>query len=456
MELVFDRGSLVWTGSLPSCVAEYFCPDPRIRAYRAEAHHYAAIARQLSGAKISFTDTARAYEKTPFAFKRPIAPRPHQSEGLAAWLRQGGRGVVVLPTGAGKSLLAVLAIQKVGRPALIAVPTLDLLAQWTSLLEAHFEGPIGMVGGGSRAWQALTVATYDSAALAIESVGNRFGFLIADECHHLPGPTYRQIAALAIAPYRLGLTATPERPDGEDAALYTLLGPLAHRVEIHALEGDYLAPYRVERLFIPLTPDERTRYEAARKIYRAFLAARGLKVRSIRDWQHFILLASRSKDGRAALAAYREQKALTRASQAKFDVLFSLLKRHCEARILIFTDDNKTAYAIGQAFALPVITHQTKAIERKALLAYFKSGDLPVLVSSKVLNEGVDVPEASVGIVLSGSGSVREHVQRLGRILRKAEGKQATLYELVSEDTGEEKTSERRREHRAYDRTIAL
>ena len=134
-------------------------------------------------------------------------------------------------------------------------------------------------------------------------------------------------------------------------------------------------------------------------------------------------------------------------------LLWELLNTHRNERILIFTDDNATAYEIGQRFFLPVLTHLTRMPERKALLDRFRSGELPYLVTSKVLNEGVDVPEAAIGIVVSGSGSVREHVQRLGRILRKTAGKAAILYELISEDTSEERTGERRRKHSAYERT---
>ena len=119
---------------------------------------------------------------------------------------------------------------------------------------------------------------------------------------------------------------------------------------------------------------------------------------------------------------------------------------------MIFTQDNEMAYRIGCTFFLPVLTHHTKAKERENFLHSFREGDYSILVTSKVLNEGVDVPEANVAIVVSGSGSVREHVQRLGRILRAREGKQAFLYELISKDTSEYQTHKRRRQHHAYQR----
>ena len=117
---------------------------------------------------------------------------------------------------------------------------------------------------------------------------------------------------------------------------------------------------------------------------------------------------------------------------------------------LAFTEDNATAYDISRRFLVPAITHQTRVTERSEILEGLASGRYRAVVTSKVLNEGVDVPDANVAIIVSGSGSVREHVQRLGRVLRKVGDKRAVLYELVTADTHETFTSERRREHSAY------
>ena len=155
--------------------------------------------------------------------------------------------------------------------------------------------------------------------------------------------------------------------------------------------------------------------------------------------------------GREAFTAYLKQRQIARCGRAKLELVWKLLREHRGERILVFTADNDAAYQMGEAFGLPVLTHKTKAAERRDLLERFRKGEYPVLLTSKVLNEGVDVPEASVGIVVSGSGSIREHVQRLGRILRAKDGKQAVLYELVSEGTSEMRVSDRRRQNRAYD-----
>ena len=127
------------------------------------------------------------------------------------------------------------------------------------------------------------------------------------------------------------------------------------------------------------------------------------------------------------------------------NVLESLLKQHCKDRLIIFTENNALVYNISKRHLIPAITHQTKTKERKQILDRFSAGEYHAVVTSKVLNEGVNVPEANIAIVLSGSGSRREHTQRLGRILRKREGKFATLYEVITEDTIEKGISQRRR-----------
>src|SRR4029079_767413 len=139
-----------------------------------------------------------------------------------------GRGLVVRPTGTGKTFVAILAIAKAGRPALVVTPTIDLLNQWYSELTNAFQVPIGLLGGGHYDIQPLTVTTYDSAYIHLERWGNKFGLLVFDECHHLRGPTCAMAAVGSIAPSRLGLTATPERADGMEMAYPDLIGPIVY------------------------------------------------------------------------------------------------------------------------------------------------------------------------------------------------------------------------------------
>ncbi|MCB1057736.1 MAG: DEAD/DEAH box helicase, partial [Acidobacteria bacterium] len=290
----------------------------------------------------------------------------------------------------------------------------------------------------------------DSAYLHMERLGDRFGLLVFDECHHLPGPSYALAAEASLAPFRLGLTATPEREDGLHRRSDTLIGPIVYRKEIDQLAGEYLADYETVTLQVRLSDDERERYAEQRAVYRDFVEASGLRLGAPGGWNRFLMLSSRSEEGRRAFLAYREQKSIAQASEGKLQLLERLLRKHRADRVLVFTADNHTVYQISQRFLMPAITHQTKVKERHRLLQAFNAGEHPFLVTSRVLNEGVDVPAAKIGVVLSGSGSVREHVQRLGRILRRGSGQRAVLYEVVTEDTAEEYVSSRRRRHRAY------
>jgi superfamily II DNA or RNA helicase len=452
VHIAFDAGTLVVAGAPTERLLEM--PgvrfDSRTNSHRAEARHYRAIVENLRGSGVAYTDEARAYQQTPWLLRLERKPFPHQTEAVEAWWRQRGRGVVVLPTGTGKTHVAVLAIARAARPALVVTPTIDLLNQWYGELSLAFGVPIGLMGGGHHDLQPITVTTYDSAYIYVEKWGNRYGLLVFDECHHLPGPTTQVAAVASIAPYRLGLTATPERADGLDSLYSDLVGPIVYRREIKQLAGDFLAEFTTQRLYVDLSPQELERYNLCRETYRRFLFDKGISLASANGLQRFIQESCRSTEGRQAFLAFREQRRLAQAAPAKLDLLAKLLAKHHGERTLIFTADNATVYRIARQFLVPAITHQTKTKERRAILQRFHAGEYTVLVTSQVLNEGVDVPAAGVGIVLSGTGSVREHVQRLGRLLRKFEGKQAVLYEVVARGTAEEFTSERRRQHHAY------
>lgn len=453
--IVFRDGTLIVDGDAETLapLGERIVHDPRIGKYRARAIHYGEILTYLHKQGLPFQDDARAFEPLPLSLQTKLTPRDYQAAAVSAWLEARWRGMVILPTGSGKSYVAQLAMAKVQRPTLVVAPTIDLMQQWASQLEQAFGQPVGMLGGGSKDVQPITTSTYDSAAMMMEYIGNLFGMLIVDECHHLPGPTNRQLAEMCIAPFRLGLTATPDREDGGDAVMAELIGPIVFRLEIDELEGLVLAPYRTECLECELEEDEAQAYQEERAIYLDFVRNNGISFSSPSGWTQFVALCARQPGGRRAFKAYMNQKRIARASRAKFRTLWELMQTHAGERMIIFTADNETAYTIGRRFLLPVLTHHTKAKERKDFLTAFRSGEYPVLVTSKVLNEGIDVPEASVGVVVSGSGSTREHVQRLGRILRPGKGKQATLYELVSMGTSEFYVSDRRRQHRAYQRS---
>ena len=226
------------------------------------------------------------------------------------------------------------------------------------------------------------------------------------------------------------------------------------RTEIDELQqahgGQYLADYDVVTVTVELSAVERAAYDQARAIYKNFVLDQRISMGSSDGWNRFLRVAHQSSEGRAAFGAWRLQKRLANAAEQKLKHVEDILRRHEGVRVLVFSDDNATAYAVSRRFLVPVISHQTKVKERTRLLKAFAEGELPVLATSRVLNEGIDVPDAQVAVIVSGSGTIREHVQRLGRVLRPRPGKRAVLYELVSQNTNETFTSERRRDHVAY------
>jgi superfamily II DNA or RNA helicase len=445
--LRFDRGTLVLEGftTLPGGMESYFSYDARVDAYRASSHHYLEIITRIR--KSLTANQAPRYRHIKLDPALSFEIYDHQHEALESWKATRGRGVVVLPTGAGKSLVGLLALSWAGRSGLVVVPTLDLMHQWYALLRATFpDMEAGLIGGGYYEVRNLVVATYDSAARHMDRLGNRFGTLIMDEVHHLPTEFYRNIAEFSLAPFRLGLTATLERSDMRHAHLHELIGPLVYRREASELAGDVLAPFRISRIFVDLSSAEREAYKKTLEVRDQFLRDHSISLRDLNGWNKFVMVSARSPEGRQAMRAHQRARQLAQASPAKLRVLEAVLAEHAGEKAVIFTDDNATAYEVSKKFLIPCITHQTKVKERQSILESFKAGSYRAVVTSRVLNEGVDVPDASVGIILSGSSVNREFVQRLGRLLRRAEGKQAILYEVVTRNTREEMVSRRRRE----------
>lgn len=462
--LEFDAGYLVVRGASGFDFARYVLAAPTLSTWpwvmeakrkqaRIEAYYYAPLLRTFKTLEVNVTDKAKAYLPIERKLSASTTPRPrsYQRDALLAWKNKDGRGVVVLPTGAGKTLVAAMAMYQKARPTMIITPTLDLVRQWHETLGQIFQAPIGKLGGGKHDIQEITVSTYDSAHLHMADIGHRFGLLVFDECHHLPSPSYAAAARKSIAPFRLGLTATLERADGLHTELGDYVGPIVYQQDIKALSGEFLARYAVRRIEVRLSEAERELYERERNLYRSFVKAHRIDLSSASGWKQFIVMSARSKEGKRAMEAFRKQREVAFSAQAKYEVVRKLLKKHECDRTILFTQDNAMALSLAERFSIPVITHKSKKKERSKILEDFKNGAISALACSKVLNEGVDVPEASVGVVISGSGSVREHVQRLGRILRpKKNGQQAVLYELISHNTTETWTSERRRSHQAY------
>jgi superfamily II DNA or RNA helicase len=436
----YDGGNVVASGGrIP-----YGKHDPDSGTYVAPAFRYREILEDLDRRNLEYRDDVYQGLTCP-ALSSSIELRDYQMKSLEAWRKSGTRGVVVLPTGAGKTVIALKAIQELRVSALVIVPTLVLVDQWKRRLKDEFGVKVGVVGGGSRQVRALTVATYDSASINAAKMGNLFKLVVFDEVHHLPAASYRQIGLMYTAPHRLGLTATLSKKDGSRASLRDIVGGVVYEMDVDELAGVHLSDYTVETVHLSLSVDEQQEYDRGYGQYRAFLSRRGIRFRSARDYQRFVMRTGRDPEARRALLARNRAMDIALNSSTKIDYLKELLRTNPEDKALVFTRHNKLVYRISREMLIPSITHQTPKEERADILKGFRSGRYRRIVTSRVLDEGVDVPDASLAVILSGSGSSRQFIQRLGRILRKREGKQARLVELVSRGTAETYQSRRRK-----------
>lgn len=439
--LRYDKGTIVVLGNVRVPNSTW---DPRIGAFRVLALYYSEVLRFLRASDLDFDDQVLDLFPCP-ELKSKARLRDYQEEALRAWLRAGKRGVVVLPTGAGKTIVAMAAISYVNAPTLIVVPTIDLIEQWRTNLKKDFKVEVGVYGGGENVLKAITVATYDSAFLRAEELGNRFKLIVFDEVHHLPAPSYRQIGELFASPFRMGLTATYIRDDEGHRLLPRLVGNVVYELETEDLAGTHLSDYTLERIFVDLSSDEQRMYEENYEVFTKYLRKRRIKLRNSRDFQRFIMRTGTDPQARQALLARNRALDIALNAGSKIEVLRRLLSSNIGKKVLIFTQHNKLVYRISRELLIPAVTHQTSKDERHEILRRFRSSDYVRIVTSRVLDEGIDVPDATLGVILSGTGSSREFIQRLGRLLRKKEGKKAKLVEIVSRETKEMRISQRRR-----------
>ena len=464
LSLCYESGTIVIEGPSPQVesLSLDLEADPRTGGWRLPASQYTHLRAELTSSG-PFRDDVLSLPE-PVSVASTYVLRPYQQRAVDAWLetdrwseatppsdpalgtRQAPWGSLELPTGSGKTVIGLACLERLATPTLVVVPTIDLLEQWAVELETEYDCPVGRLGGGEQRLEPITVSTYDSAWLRAAEIGDRFGLVIFDEVHHLGGERFREIARLLAAPARLGLTATFERPDGAHEVIVELVGPLVHRIAADDLAGEYLATYDLKRIEVALTAAERREYDRNRDIFSDYLARSNLSFQTGSDYQQLVKRSGSDPAAREALLANQRSREIMQGSEAKLDALASVLDDHRDDRTIVFTAHNDLAYDVAERFLIPALTHRTSTSERRTILERFRDGTYSRVVTSNVLNEGVDVPDASVAVVLSGSASKREFTQRLGRILRPTDdGRRAVLYEVISEDTAEERLAERRR-----------
>ena len=351
--------------------------------------------------------------------------RSYQAEALAAWWQEGnplgGSGVLVLPCGAGKTVIGMAALVTAAVHTLIIATSVSSARQWRrELLEKTnlTEGQIGEYSGHHKDVRPVTIATYNVLTWAARNVDRdadiferhphlalldqqQWGLIIYDEVHLLPAPVFRATARIQ-AVRRMGLTATLVREDGKEPDVFSLIGPKRFDVPWRELEGlGWIAPATCTEIRVRLNDEDRLHYALAEPADRHHLAA---------------------------------------TAPAKLVVLERILASHRQDRVLVIGQFVDQLTRIAERLGAPLITGRTSQKVRDERFEQFRAGKIPVLVVSKIANFSIDLPEANVAVQLSGQfGSRQEEAQRLGRIMRpKADGGQASFYTIVTAETVEQ------------------
>jgi superfamily II DNA or RNA helicase len=458
VHLRFDQGTLLISGlgskeKLGNTLS-YFRYDSRVGCWRADAVYYRDIAGRLS--KIfgkRFVDEVPKPESVIWPKVDLPKLRVEQTEALDGWLRSDCRGQVIMPTGTGKTEVALAAMAKTRAATLIVAPVRDLMYQWHRRILKGLGYDAGIVGDNTFNIKPVTVTTYDSAYIHMSKMGAGFGLLIFDEEHHLPGRYRREAAVLSTASMRLGLTATPQRSDGLHKDLDLLIGPVAYNMPFKQAKGSTLADFDVVRIPVALNSKEQQLYNRCSKVIREYIANRR-KDKPGYSWQDLCKESGKYPQARYAQKCYHLKTSIESRASEKLRILEDIFRLHNGRQTLVFAGSNAMAIEVSKRFLIPTILSHTRKKERLAVLDSFAKGDFKALVANRVLDEGVDVPEAKIGVVIGGQGSTRQAKQRLGRILRKSGNSQATLYEVVCENTKEVHRSRSRRRSDAYERTI--
>ena len=459
IRLRFDGGTLLLTGlglgqARDICGRSVWAWDSRVGTLRCDAIHYAGVVGALTDQLgTSLVDDVPRPHDVYWPKVRLPTLRDNQTEALDAWTKAGSRGQVIMPTGTGKTEVALAAMARTRTASLIVAPVRDLMYQWHRRILAAFEYDAGIVGDGLSDIKPITVTTYDSAYIHMAKMGAGFGLLIFDEEHHLPGKCRREAAILSTAAMRLGLTATPERSDGLHEDLDWLIGPVVYRMPFKEAEGSALANFDLVRIPVALSEQEQATYDQCTRVIRHFIASRRKEMPGY-TWRHLCKESGKDPHARNAQKAYYLKQSVENRAAEKLRVLEDIFRLHKGRQILVFAGSNEMAIEVSKRFLVPTILSHTRKRERLAVLESFAQGVLPVLVANRVLDEGVDVPEAKVAVVIGGQGSTRQAKQRLGRVLRKTGNVRATLYEVVCENTNEVQRSRKRRKSDAYERTV--
>jgi superfamily II DNA or RNA helicase len=454
--LRFARGTLVLEANVQGArlavdEAHALVWDSRSNAWRGDGMAYRSLRKQLLISGYRLEDSVPQWRALTWPKVNLPPLRAEQKQAVAAWDRTRC-GVIVMPTGTGKTEVALAIMRQTAVSTLVVAPVRDLMYQWHRRIKDGLDVDAGVIGDGIFQMEPVSVTTYDSACIHMDKLGDKFGLIVFDECHHLPGPMRRDAARMSAAPWRLGLTATPERADGKHADLDELIGPQVYQLAIASVRGNVLADYDVRRIPVHLSPEEQGLYNHLSHRVRRYIWQQR-QIDPAFSWEAFRVRACRDPEAHQALRAFHKKKAIEDRATEKLRVLEDLFRLHAGSPCLIFTGSNAMARDVSRRFLIPCLLSHSRKAERLEVLQGLGDGIYPALVANQVLDEGVDLPEVKVAVVIGGSGSSKQAKQRLGRVLRRAGNARAVLYEVVCADTNDERRSRRRRKSDAYEST---
>jgi superfamily II DNA or RNA helicase len=451
--LHYDRGTLLLEFCPGQMLPEVFKSidisyDPRVFQWRCAAIHYREIKKISQEANIPFNDEVSNWCVVPWPNPKLPVLRDNQKKAIKAWW-ETRQGVIIMPTGTGKTLVALAIMKELGVSTLVVAPVRDLMYQWQRRIQHGLGYDAGIIGDNTFDLRPVSCTTYKSAYIHMDKLGHLFGLIIFDECHHLPGLNMSEAAYMSAAPFRMGLTATPERSDGRHKLLEELIGPSVVDIPLSKVKGEVLADYEITRVPVHLTDEERIRYNEAGIIISRFMQERS-KTYGDYSWEDMMKEVGSSPEARAAQQAFNLRKSIEERAANKLRLLEDIFDLHQNEPVIVFTGSNAMARDVSLRFLIPCLLNHCGKRERHDILDGFEGGRYKALVANQVLDEGVDLPEAKIAVVLGGQTSTRQAKQRLGRILRKSGNRQGRLYEVVCEDTGEVNRSRKRRRTDAY------
>ncbi|XZE20492.1 DEAD/DEAH box helicase [Pirellulaceae bacterium SH449] len=458
--LEFDEGTLTldrWSG--PQIDAFFgrkvWTWDERAQLWRTTAQNYALVRKTLRDglgeAPLGVIDCVPRWQAVVFSKDDTKTLRSEQMQALDAWTTKES-GIIIMPTGTGKTEVALQAMKRSRCSTLIVAPIRDLMYQWHRRILHGFGYDAGIIGDNTFNVKPISVTTYDSACIHMPKLGDRFQFLVFDECHHLPGAIRSDAARMSIATKRLGLTATLDQSSAKFVSLCELVGPVVYKLSIQEVRGKSLADYDVFRVRVHLQAHERQRYDELATTVAMYVYERRQEDEYF-QWQQLYTEAAEDARANRILMAHREKQAIEDRAAEKLRVIDDLLSLHHGTPIIIFAGSNKMAREVSMRFLIPCLLSHCGKKERLDYLDGLRDGIYPALVANQILDEGVDIPAVKVAIIIGGLASNRQSQQRLGRILRKTGNERAILYEVVCQDTNEVTKSRKRRKNDAYART---